>query len=161
MKATKIPRSSFPKYIEILQGKNKGKKININLMYLKYDTLVNVDTLEFGKDSGGEEINTLIQKGIVKDCHYGIVVDLTYDWSTTQLSEQELKQAQESLTAQSGIKVSMSAIKYCYNAWKHGFKSGYRGKGFHLFTPCSINPLSFRLTSLDKHFRDWQTTYVC
>ena len=39
-------------------------------------------------------------------------------------------------------------------------KSGYRDEknGYHLFTPCGCNPLSFRVSSLEPEL-DWQITY--
>lgn len=59
------------------------------------------------------------------------------------------------------IPVTLDAIMHNYAAWKADFKSGYRGEGFHLFTPCGCNDLSFRATTLDPSCDDWQTTYMC
>lgn len=61
-----------------------------------------------------------------------------------------------------GFNVTEEAIKHNLEAYKYDMKSGYRDEknGYHLFTPCAHNPLSFRLTSLNKNC-DWQTTYVC
>lgn len=162
MKVTQIPRDSFPAYLIINVGKHKGKKININLSYLNYATKVNLDTLEYGKDCNGVEINDLIRDGKVTDCDYCELGEIGFDYGTMSLNKEELKNVQDELTHKCGMKISMSAIKYCYTAWKQGFKSGYRGKGFHLFAPSgSCNPLSFRVTKLDKHYRDWQITYTC
>ena len=59
------------------------------------------------------------------------------------------------------IPVTFDAIMHNYAAWHAGFKSGYRGDGFHLFTPCGMNDLSFRATTLEPSCEDWQTTYMC
>lgn len=60
-----------------------------------------------------------------------------------------------------GFAVTPEAIGHNYSAWLGNLKSGYRDEenGYHLFTPCGWNPLSFRATSLDSRL-DWQTTYV-
>lgn len=60
-----------------------------------------------------------------------------------------------------GFNVTFEALKHNYSAWLGNLKSGYRDEenGYHLFTPCGANPLSFRATSLDNRL-DWQTTYV-
>lgn len=62
--------------------------------------------------------------------------------------------------AQHGFKVTREALRHNYSAWLGSLKSGYRDEanGYHLFTPCGGNPLSFRATSLDDRL-DWQTTY--
>lgn len=61
-----------------------------------------------------------------------------------------------------GFDVTEEALLYCYEAWKHDFKSGFRDEahGYHLFTPCGCNPLTFRASSLEKGL-DWQKTYKC
>lgn len=59
------------------------------------------------------------------------------------------------------ILVIEDAIKHNFNAYLMDMKSGFRDEinGYHLFTPCCHNPLSFRLTTLNKNC-DWQTTYT-
>lgn len=61
-----------------------------------------------------------------------------------------------------GFNVTKEAIEHNFNAYLLGGKSGYRDEknGYHLFTPCFLNPLSFRLSTLNKNC-DWQTTYIC
>lgn len=61
-----------------------------------------------------------------------------------------------------GYNVTEKAIYHNMNAYIMDMKSGYRDEenGYHLFTPCGHNPLSFELTSLNKNC-DWQTTYTC
>ena len=60
-----------------------------------------------------------------------------------------------------GFNVTVDAVMHNYNAWRHGMKAGYRdeGNGYHLFTPCGLNPLSFSATTLHDLCKGWQTTY--
>jgi hypothetical protein len=60
-----------------------------------------------------------------------------------------------------GYKVSIKAIKHNFNAWLADAKSGYRDNknGYHLFTPCGCNALSFHLTTLHPAAKEWQKTY--
>lgn len=62
-----------------------------------------------------------------------------------------------------GFNVTEKAILHNFLAWRCDRKSGYRDEenGYHLFSPCGCNPLSFRVSSLHKTCKDWQTTYVC
>lgn len=59
-----------------------------------------------------------------------------------------------------GFNVTKEAILHNYNAWLADHKSGYRDQenGYHLFTPCGCNPLSFRVASIEPEL-DWQWTY--
>ena len=65
--------------------------------------------------------------------------------------------------AKRGFQVTTEAIRHQYEAWRWGGKSGYRDEknGYHLFTPCGVNPFSLRLTTLHEKCADWQITYVC
>ena len=62
-----------------------------------------------------------------------------------------------------GLNVTREAIEHNYQAWKYDNKSGYRDEnnGYHLFTPCGCNPMSFTASSLHKKCEGWQTTYIC
>lgn len=62
-----------------------------------------------------------------------------------------------------GFNVTKDAILHNFDAWKYDMKSGYRDdeNGYHLFTPCGCNPLSFSATTLHKMCDDWQDTYEC
>ncbi len=62
-----------------------------------------------------------------------------------------------------GFNVTEEAILHNFNAWMCDMKSGYRDEvnGYHLFTPCGCNPLSFRVSELHKPCEDWQQTYEC
>ena len=62
-----------------------------------------------------------------------------------------------------GLNVTKEAIMHNYQAWRFDQKSGYRDEdnGYHLFTPCGCNPMSFRASSLHTKCEDWQQTYTC
>lgn len=59
-----------------------------------------------------------------------------------------------------GFNVTRDAIIHNFSCWMGDLKSGYRDEknGYHLFTPCGCNPLSFRVSSLEPEL-DWQITY--
>lgn len=61
-----------------------------------------------------------------------------------------------------GYNVTKEAIEHNFRAYLADAKSGYRDEknGYHLFTPCRHNRLSFRLSTLNKNC-DWQITYTC
>lgn len=59
-----------------------------------------------------------------------------------------------------GFNVSKVALIHNYNAWLNDYKSGYRGKDFHLFSPCGCNPLRFSATTLHATCTEWQQTYA-
>jgi hypothetical protein len=60
-----------------------------------------------------------------------------------------------------GFKVSIKAIKHNFDAWRFDYKSGFRDEknGYHLFSPCGCNILSFHLTTLHPTAKEWQKTY--
>lgn len=62
-----------------------------------------------------------------------------------------------------GFKVSPTAIRHNYEAWRADLKSGFRDKknGVHVFSPCGCNPLQFHVSELHYTAEDWQTTYEC
>lgn len=62
-----------------------------------------------------------------------------------------------------GFMVTQEAIMHQLCAWMQGYKSGYRDNdnGYFLFTPCGLNPLSIRLTTLHPLCKGWQKTYIC
>ena len=60
-----------------------------------------------------------------------------------------------------GFNVTEKALRHTYDAWRDDFKSGYADveNGYHLFTPCGCNPLSFMVSEYEG--KDWQITYTC
>ena len=77
-----------------------------------------------------------------------------------KLTEKLYKEIQAYFKEQ-GYNVTIEAISYCLENWQSDFKAGYRddANGYHLFTPCGCNPLSLRLSTLNRLCNDWQTTY--
>lgn len=108
-------------------------------------------TLNDWVKAGGKEVH------LYDECEY----DGGGDWYPEELLDADVDKVQL-FFAEQGYHVTKEAIMFCYKAWYFGAKSGYRddANGYHLFTPCGwINPLSFRLSTLDRRL-DWQTTYI-
>lgn len=63
---------------------------------------------------------------------------------------------------ENGFNVTEHAVLTNFANWKVGYKCGYRddANGYHLFTPCGLNPFSLTATSLVDGM-DWQDTYFC
>lgn len=61
-----------------------------------------------------------------------------------------------------GFNVTEHAVLTNFANWKSGYKCGYRDdtNGYHLFTPCGLNPFSLTATTLFDG-ADWQDTYWC
>ena len=61
-----------------------------------------------------------------------------------------------------GFNVTEHAVLTNFANWRSGYKSGYRddANGYHLFTPCGLNPFSLTATTLVEGV-DWQDTYWC
>lgn len=78
------------------------------------------------------------------------------------LSDKDLLRIQRKFQ-KNGFNVTFEALFHNYQAWFIGLKSGFRDEqnGYHLFTPCGGNPLSFRATTLCDNCKDWQFTYEC
>lgn len=78
------------------------------------------------------------------------------------LSDKDLLRIQRKFK-KNGFNVTFEALFHNYQAWFIGLKSGFRDEqnGYHLFTPCGGNPLSFRATTLCDNCKDWQFTYEC
>lgn len=57
-----------------------------------------------------------------------------------------------------GFNIEHEALEHNYNCWLMDFKSGFRGKECHVFTPCGCNPLQYSISKLDDRV-DWQTSY--
>ena len=63
---------------------------------------------------------------------------------------------------ENGFDVTEHAVLTNFANWKSGYKCGYRddANGYHLFTPCGLNPFSLTATTLFDG-ADWQDTYWC
>ena len=107
--------------------------------------------------------NDLVKEGIVKEVsciEKTYDIDLPYnrfdDININKVCNSVIKQFKKN-----GFNVTREAIIHNYSAWLGDMKSGYRDEnnGYHLFSPCGCNPLSFRATSLHEKCADWQITY--
>ena len=87
--------------------------------------------------------------------------DITFNDAKAKLRDDEIDDILYRFRC-NGFNVQKEAILHNYKAWKQDLKSGYRDEenGYHLFSPCGCNPLSFRATTLYKE-SDWQKTYEC
>ena len=105
------------------------------------------------------DYNDLLRTGRLAELHvcrsYDIEPPMQYRILSNKRCDDIIKEFREH-----GFKVTREALCHNYNCWLADLKSGFRDEknGYHLFTPCGCNPLSFRATSLDDRL-DWQTTY--
>ena len=145
---------------------------------MRYDTPFNLETGEIaelpenapknGKDGipdyapdGYTTLNNLSAQGIGKTVTCFDEYKIKFPRNVHTLSEQGIQSIIDKF-AKNGFKVTHEAIKHNFEAWLRDHKSGYRDdeNGYHLFTPCGCNPLSFNATTLSDNC-DWQTTYEC
>lgn len=84
--------------------------------------------------------------------------DISFSEDKDELTLEEIKSIVKEFCLH-GFRVSRKAILHNYYAWKNHRKSGYRGSGYHLFTPCGHKPLSFCVSSLSRKCQSWQITY--
>lgn len=110
------------------------------------------------------DINELIKEGKVRDATIYRYHDIFLPrfpgcYEGPAFTSKVIRSVVEEFRA-NGFKVTREAVVHNYKAWFCDLKSGWRDEenGYHLFTPCGCNPLSFRATSLEKEL-DWQTTY--
>lgn len=101
----------------------------------------------------------LVRLGLVKVISCVDSFDITFGADVKTLTAEDLRHVRDKFRAK-GFNVSSKAILHNYHAWRSDFKSGYRGRGYHLFTPCGCNPLAFRATTLHKSCSSWQDTYI-
>lgn len=101
----------------------------------------------------------LVRLGLVEVISCVDSFEITFGADVKILTAEDLRQVRDQFRAK-GFDVSAKAILHNYHAWRSDFKSGYRGRGYHLFTPCGCNPLAFRATTLHKSCRRWQDTYI-
>lgn len=135
-----------------------GIKLDIPYYFLNRIDLENLVLYKNDETDKFPTLNELVadNKLICKHCY--VEVDLSYKTFKSKIS---IKRIQKFFKRNS-FNVTEEAIMHNFNAYLNDAKSGYRDEenGYHLFTPCCHNPLSFRLTSLNKNC-DWQTTYCC
>ena len=137
---------------------NYGCKVDIeNKLYLSmYD--------EGYQECELPTFNDLYAKGIMPE--EGSCIEKTYSIKfgcrKRKLSDSDINKMIKEFKA-NGLNVTREAILHNYEAWLYDEKSGYRDEenGYHLFSPCGCNPLSFRATTLHEKCEDWQHTYTC
>lgn len=145
----------------------------VNLFPHKYSAKVDLTNEMYILESDEEEyesstlptFNDLVSEGIVKvvSC-----IERKFDmnniyqdrYRVSNLSEKKLKSIINKFK-KNGFNVTREAILHNFSCWLGDLKSGYRDEenGYHLFSPCGCNPLSFRATTLHPKCADWQTTY--
>jgi hypothetical protein len=107
--------------------------------------------------------NDLYAKGIMPE--EGSCIEKTYDVDFSSRKRRLTSKDIDSIIQkfkENGFNVTEEAILHNYEAWLWDEKSGYRDEknGYHLFSPCGCNPLSFRATTLHEKCADWQHTYT-
>ena len=155
---------------------NDGRIISVvdkdGKFLIRFDTPFNLETGEIGEEppyepfgsnilpEGFTDLNTLIREGKGKEVFCYDQFDVDLGW-IRKMSDRRVKSIRETFR-KNGFNVSEEAILHNFDAWLGDMKSGYRDEenGYHLFTPCGCNPLSFRATTLNPMCKDWQTTYI-
>lgn len=165
-----IKRSAFPLY-----AYNDKVSFPLNLSVITYASRVDLENemyAEFGEECSFPTINELIAEGKLETKSFLNTHDIyfhekvfcrTNSKCPYMFPKKNLERVINEFK-EHGFNVTEEAIQHNYNAWLYDLKSGYRDEenGYHLFTPCGCNPLSFRATNLDDEFcKDWQTTYEC
>lgn len=161
---------------------NDGRVISIydkdNNFCLKYNWVIDLDKgiivrrVDYGGNITEEEIakgyttlNRLLAEKKAKDvnCYNSLDFDMDVYMDDPKLDKKVNAKKIMQFFRDNGFNVTSEAVKWCFENWKSGFKSGYRDEknGYHLFNPCGGNPLSIRLTTLNPLCEDWQTTYWC
>jgi len=111
------------------------------------------------------DYNDLIRTGRIVELHICRTYDIYVKDATDRFSNKRLtKRDFDRIIAEfkeHGFNVTVEALKHNYSSWLGDLKSGFRDEqnGYHLFTPCGCNMLSFRATSINDRL-DWQETYV-
>ena len=139
---------------------------------LRYDTPFNLETGEIPMlysrsrqhatcPEGYTTLENLSREGKGKtvNCYDQYDIDLGY---IRELTERRIDSIIKEFKNH-GFNVTETALLHNFGAWRGDYKSGYRDEcnGYHLFTPCGCNPLSFRASTLEECCSDWQTTYMC
>lgn len=107
---------------------------------------------------GFTTLNNLHAEGLGKEvyCYEEYVVNLG---SPDSLSKEQVRAVCDEFKKH-GFNVTSQAVLHNFSCWLGDYKSGYRDEvnGYHLFSPCGCNDLSFTATTIDNRL-DWQTTY--
>ncbi len=137
-------------------------------LLLRYDTPINLATGEIGEKQpsmnipeGFTTLNKLKEEGKGETVYCYDEYDIDLGMPKTMTIRRAVRLAGE--FKKHGFNVSSAAIMHNFEAWKGGWKVGYRDqeRGYHLFSPCGGNPFSLRATTLEECCSDWQKTYMC
>lgn len=151
--------------IELSDGRVMSLYNEDNEFYLRFDNPLNLSKGTFEPRVAVENeltLNTIIRGGLGKEVHcYNELQYMVGD----KVDEMAFGAEMNSILwffKKNGYNVTREAIKHNLAAWLCDMKSGYRDEvnGYHLFSPCGCNPLSFRLTTLHELCDDWQETYA-
>ncbi|MGN1217205.1 MAG: hypothetical protein ACI4TD_04430 [Phocaeicola sp.] len=145
------------------------KGVRLYLPY-HYQTKVDLDRMEYvdryseeWSDYNHPTVETLIRMKRISDVKWPYkCVDKNYKTYAHTMDERKVNGVLDFFKKQ-GYNVTREAVEHNFRAYLSDMKSGYRDdkNGYHLFTPCGCNPLSFRLTTLYPSCTDWQKTYEC
>lgn len=135
-----------------------GLKLDIPYYFLNRIDLKNLKLYSEFETNKFPTLNELTEKKIL--VHKTGYIEIDKNFKTFNYKRISINKLIE-FFKKKGFNVTEEAIQHNLYAYKYDMKSGYRDEknGYHLFTPCAHNPLSFRLTSLNKNC-DWQKTYV-
>lgn len=145
-----------------------GKMVDV--YSCRYDAKVDLENGKYIPFSNDEEyqnselptFNELVKSGVVSVASCVDKYDIDFPWDVRELSEDDFESIMDEFK-ENKFNVTMEALLHNYECWKGDLKSGFRDEknGYHLFTPCGCNPLSFRATTLHILCDDWQITYEC
>lgn len=99
-------------------------------------------------------INDLVAAGTLKEVDE--IEELTITANDVNLLDFD---AVIAFAKEKGFNIEREALMHNVECWERDFKSAYRGKECHVYTPCRCNPLLFSVTKLDDRAADWQITY--
>lgn len=163
-------RKETQRGIQLTDGRIISLYDKDNHFYLRFDKKIDLENGTYEEDgivslddSNSTCLNNLIRHGAREvrcydECNYN---ENVYP-SEFNLNDEKVKKIQKYFK-EHGFNVTKDAIFHQLSSWMNDYKSGYRDEvnGYHLFSPCGCNPLSIRLSTLNKLCSDWQTTYFC
>ena len=154
---------------------NDGRIISLydkgNKFYLRWDNPIDLGTMTYEDRPSNEDeltLNKMVDRKMITGevhcydtCNYNEEI-YPEDLKDEKAIEDKINEIVLFFLDNRFI-VSRDAVEHNVHAWLNDFKSGYRDEtgNYHLFSPCGCNPLSVRLSTLDKLCEDWQTTYTC
>lgn len=131
-----------------------GKMFN----FVPFDCKINVDKGLF-LCCGDSDYKKSTFQTVFELCESGEIVECFPLKSYTVIDNGQSIDRIISEFRENGFEVTEDAITHNMDAWNNDEKSGFRGKDFHLFSPCGCNKLSFTATTLSELCDEWQTTY--